>query len=101
MKQIDAKHLAYHTLLGMYFLWLAVFSTLLGLFVNNVLEHNFGQICKLLLLWILLNSVIGTSLYMVIRLFSKKGWLYRFVLFSYIVAIVVCVAAITFGINRV
>lgn len=99
MKEIDAKHLAYHTLLGLYFLWLAIFSTLLLLYVNSLVTTGTGQICRLLLLWILLNVVIGTSLFMVIRLFNNKGWLFKFVIITYITAIAVCVAAITAGLN--
>lgn len=100
MKQIDAKHFAYHVLIALYFVWLSVFAILLGLAVNSaVLQADFS-VGRVLLLWISLNLVIGTSLYFVIRLFEKHGLLYRFIMYSYYFLALLSVTVVILIVNR-
>jgi hypothetical protein len=100
MKQIDAKHLAYHVLIALYFIWLPVFAVLLGMAVNSAVFHTDFSFGKILLLWISLNLVIGTSLYFVIRLFEKHGVLYKFVSYSYYFLALLSVTVVFLIVNR-
>nr|WP_322624605.1 hypothetical protein [uncultured Flavobacterium sp.] len=100
MKQIDAKHLAYHVLIALYFIWLPVFAILLGMAVNSAVLQTDFSMGGVLLLWMSLNLVIGTSLYFVIRLFEKHGMLYRFISYSYYFLALLSVTVVVLIVNR-
>lgn len=100
MKQIDAKHLAYHVLIALYFIWLPVFAILLGMAVNSAVLQTDFSMGGVLLLWMSLNLVIGTSLYFVIRLFEKHGILYRFISYSYYFLALLSVTVVVLIVNR-
>jgi len=83
MKNYDLKHIAFHVLVGLYFIWLLLFCILLSIAINNVLESKTPDIAGLLLLWISLNFVMGTLLFVVIQLFRNRSLLGRVILYSY------------------
>lgn len=100
MKEIDAKHLAYHVLIGLYFVWLSLFFVLQFMAYNAIINEADTALGRLLLLWLSLNLVIGTSLFLVIKLFGKRQVLYRVVSGSYYVMAGLCVIVITLMLNR-
>lgn len=100
MRQIDAKHLAYHTLIALYTIWLTVFSVLLGITIYTQLFYTGNALDRILLLWISLNFVIGTSLFFVLRLFGKYGMLQKFIFYSYLTLLLSSVAIIFLILNK-
>lgn len=94
MREIDVKHLAYHILAGLYFIWLAVFSILVVFAVNATLSGVNPDLTKILLLWILLNMVIGSSLFFVIRLFERNQGLYRIILYTYVAMVIAGISSL-------
>lgn len=101
MKNYDLKHIAFHVLVGLYFIWLVVFGVLLGIAINNILVSNNNDIARLLLVWISLNFIMGTSLFVVIQLFRNRTLLGRVILFSYGCMALAAVLTVFFIINKV
>lgn len=99
MRDLDVKHLAYHVLVGLYFIWLPLFVILIALTLNSVFYTENTQLHRILLLWILLNLIIGTSLYAVIRLFGRKEKLGRVITYSYFVMAAACVTTVLITLN--
>lgn len=99
MRELDVKHLAYHVLVGLYFIWLPVFIILIGLAINSSVYMGNMQLSKIILLWIFLNLVIGTSLYAVIRLFDWRRRLGRVITYSYYAMAVACITTIMIVLN--
>jgi len=96
MKKFDFKHIAFHALLGLYFIWLIVFGTLLVLAVNNIINNGSPEIAKLLLIWISLNFIMGICLFIVLRLFRNRTILGRIILYTFTgIAIAALVIVIT------
>ena len=84
MKKIDFKHAAFHVLVGVYFLWVAVFAVLISMSVSNSISNINPLLNGAFSLWTLLNMFMGTVLYVVIKLFRKKGMLNKIITTSYI-----------------
>ena len=84
MKKIDFKHAAFHVLVGVYFLWVAVFTVLISMSISNSISNINPQLGGLFSLWTLFNLFMGTVLFVVIRLFRKKGMLSKIIATSYI-----------------
>ena len=101
MKNYDLKHIAFHVLVGLYFIWLLLFCILLSIAINNVLESKNPDIAGLLLLWISLNFVMGTLLFVVIQLFRNRSLLGRVILYSYGGLTVAAVITVFFIMNKV
>ena len=85
MRELDVKHVAYHVLVGLYFIWLPIFAILIALTINSTVYMGNMQLSKILLLWIFLNLVIGTSLFAVIQLFGRQQKLGNIIRYSYFV----------------
>lgn len=94
MKGIDLKHLVYHVLIGLYFVWLALFGVLQYIACTAALADKNSGLARIVLLWLLLNLVLGTTLFLVLRLFNKKNLLQRLVQYSYYTGMIICVAVI-------
>lgn len=73
MKRVDAKHIAYHVLVGLYFIWLPVVCVLLYMAINNTVAGVGISLSKIFFTWIVLNLITGTALYVVIQLFQNKS----------------------------
>jgi hypothetical protein len=99
MRELDVKHVAYHILVGLYFIWLAVFTVLIALTINSTFYMGSTALSKMLLLWILLNLVIGTSLFAVIRLFGRRQKLGKVIVYSYYVMAAAAVTTVLVTIN--
>lgn len=99
MKEIDVKHLAYHVLVALYFIWLAIFSVLVVFALNSTLSAVNPDLTKILLLWLLLNIVIGSTLFFVIRLFNSNRVIYRIILYTYFTMVIACVCTMILASN--
>ncbi len=91
MKGIDLKHLVYHVLIGLYFVWLALFGVLQYFACTTALADKNSALAGIVLLWLLLNLVLGTTLFLVLRLFNKNNRLQRLVQYSYYTGMMICV----------
>ena len=83
MKKIDVKHIAYHVLVGVYFVWLLVFAALITMALINVYGEGNSSLNRVFVLWIFFNLVMGTVLFIVIRLFRHQSLLTRIILYTY------------------
>ncbi len=83
MKRYDLKHVAYHALVAIYFIWFAVFAVLLVLALNNHYGALNMQLTKILLTLIFLNLFMGTALFLVIQQFRRRSVLSRLIFYSY------------------
>ncbi|KOS05919.1 hypothetical protein AM493_07645 [Flavobacterium akiainvivens] len=83
MKNYDVKHIAYHVLVAIYFIWFAVFAILLSLALNNYYGVANLQLSKLLLTLIGLNLFMGTALFLVLQQFRKQTVLARVLFYGY------------------
>lgn len=101
MKEIDAKHMAYHVLAGLYFIWLPLFIMLHFMAYNNVMHQDNTALGRLLVMWLSLNLVIGTSLFFVLRLFGKRTMLAYVISYSYYIMAAVSVVALSLLFNRI
>lgn len=85
MKNYDIKHIAYHVLVAIFFIWVVVYATLLILALNNYYSGLNPQFSKIALTWIALNFFMGTALFIVIVQFKKQTVLSRIIMYSYFV----------------
>jgi hypothetical protein len=99
MRELDVKHLAYHVLVSLYFIWLPLFTILIGLEINCKVSAHDGGVDKILLLWIFLNLIIGTSLFSVLKLFGLNERLGKIISYSYCILASVCVGTVIFALN--
>ena len=83
MKSYDIKHIAYHVLVALYFIWFAIFGTLLALALSSYFNAASIQFTKVLLTWICLNLFMGTALFIVIQQFKRQNVLSRIILYGY------------------
>jgi len=83
MKRYDVRHIAFHVLIGIYFVWFFVFAALIAMALMNVLGHGNPALSPVFMLWMFLNLVMGTALFIVIRLFRQETVLNRIVLYTY------------------
>lgn len=90
MHKFDYKHIAFHVLVALFFIWFAVFSVLLGLSLTNALTNSYNGINNIMLPLILLNVLMGTTLFVVIKLFRNRGVLNKVIAWCY-----GCIAAIS------
>lgn len=83
MKKVDYRHIAFHVLIALYFIWAVVFTALIAMAVINVYSLASPQIVSAFMLWILFNLIMGTALFVVIRLFRSKKVVGKIVFYSY------------------
>jgi hypothetical protein len=84
MRKVDRKHIAFHVLVGLYLIWAVVFATLMGLAIANSLGANNGTLTELFTGYIVLNLIMGSALFVVIRLFRNTTLLNRVIFVSYL-----------------
>lgn len=101
MRKIDGKHLAFHVLVALYFIWIVVFGVLIGMALANSFGIDNPALADAFRTWIVLNFFMGCALFVVIRMFRYTTILVRIVTYSYIfialagIATVVILAANT------
>lgn len=84
MKKFDVRHLAFHVLVALYFIWMAVFGTLMGMALVNNFSENQTTLSLLFTQWIFMNLIMGTALFLVIRMFRNRTVLDKIIFGSYI-----------------
>ncbi|WP_294822441.1 hypothetical protein [uncultured Flavobacterium sp.] len=85
MKRFDSRHIAFHILVALYFIWAFVFAALLAMAMSNAVEPRIAPLSEILPMWILMNLAMGSALFLVIRLFRSKEVIIKTVRLSYIV----------------
>ncbi len=85
MKNYDIKHIAYHVLVALFFIWIVVYATLIYLTLGNYYSGRNLQLSKIALSWIALNFFMGTALFIVIGQFRKQTVLSRAIRYGYFV----------------
>jgi len=101
MKNYDLKHIAFHVLTGLYFIWLLVFGVLLSMSLNHTFGAGNPQLSKIYLVWIFLNFIMGTSIFMVLRLFRNRTLLGRIIRYSFWAVIIAAVITVFLIMSRV
>lgn len=91
MKVVDKRHLVYHVLVALYFVWLIVLGGLLAMAFLNYSNYGSYQLTRAIKLWILFNLTMGTLLLAVIRLFRKAGHLSRIIFYSYFIMVILTI----------
>lgn len=94
MRKIDGKHLAFHVLVALYFIWVAVFGVLIGMAMANAFGPNNPALGSVFMTWILLNFFTGSALFVVIRMFRYSTLLVKFITYSYILMALAGIAAV-------
>lgn len=95
MKKIDSRHLVFHVMVALYFIWIVVFGILLGMALVNAYGNNTNQAVGMIFVeWIVANLVMGSALFIVIRLFRNRTLLDRIVFYSYCFMAVSAIATV-------
>ena len=84
MRKIDSKHIAFHILVALYFIWVVVFGVLMGMALVNAYGPHDIALTILFTKWIFMNLVMGSALYIVIRMFRNRTFLDKMVFWSFI-----------------
>ncbi|MGQ2985092.1 hypothetical protein [Flavobacterium sp.] len=85
MKRFDIRHTAYHILVALYFIWAFVFAALLAMAISNTIGSLNANLAGMFPMWILMNLVMGSALFVVIRMFRSSELINRTVRISFIV----------------
>ncbi|PZR19454.1 MAG: hypothetical protein DI539_14005 [Flavobacterium psychrophilum] len=95
MRKIDSKHIAFHVLVGLYFIWMAVFSILMGMALTNTYGNATNPyLTNVFVQWIYLNLIMGSALYISIRLFRNRTLLDKIILGSFVFMIIAAVVVV-------
>ena len=94
MKNYDLRHVAYHVLVGLYFMWLVVFGILLSMALNHTFAEGHTQLSKVYPVWICLNFIMGTSVFIVLRLFRNRTFLSKVINYSFYMVIIAAIATV-------
>ena len=83
-RKIDKKHIAFHVLVAVYFIWALIFCTLIG---TAITAYSTGklELANILGNWLLANLAMGSLLYIVIKMFRYKTRLLKGITVSYFV----------------
>lgn len=84
MKNFDKRHLAFHVLVALYFIWIIVFGALMCMALVNAYGAANKNLTQLFTEWIFLNLIMGSALFVVIRRFRNRTVLYKVIVGSYI-----------------
>ncbi|MCR5862947.1 hypothetical protein LRS05_12735 [Flavobacterium sp. J372] len=87
MNKIDTKHIAFHVLAALYFIWLPLFTILLSLLFYYIYEDYNTIIITTVLPTLFINLIMGALLMFVLRLFKSHLKLIFFVRISYYIAL--------------
>ena len=92
MKRYDLKHIIFHILIALYSIWVLVYSALIAIVLINTFGPTTIEMKKAFMVWIFLNLLMGSLLFIVIRLYSNRTIINGLVLYSYFI---MCAAAVT------
>lgn len=94
MRKVDSKHIAFHVVVALYFLWIMVFCALMGMALTNAYGRQDGSLTLLFTKWIFMNLIMGSALYIVIRLFRNRTLLDKIVFWSFILMAVASIVVV-------
>lgn len=95
MRRIDSKHIAFHVLVALYFIWIIVFSVLMGMALTNTYDKAPNPyLTNVFVQWIYLNLLMGSALYISIRLFRNRTLLDKIILGSFMLMIIAAVVVV-------
>lgn len=101
MKRLDYKHIAFHVLGAVYWIWVAVFLVLISMALGNEYGAGNSMLSQPFISWILLNLITGTALFLVLRQFKGPRLYSRLILHSYLfTAAAAVIAAAIIGIKN-
>ena len=100
IQKYDLKHIAFHVLAGLYFIWLLLFCILVSMAISTVLNEADSSLRTVYLVWVSLNFIMGTSLFTVIQLFKNKTITNRLIFYTYIAAAIATAFTVIFIMNR-
>lgn len=83
MNKVDSKHIAFHVLAALYFIWLPLFTALVSLLFYNIYNAYDCTVIYALLPTLFTNLIMGALLMFVLRLFKSHPKLTSFVRISY------------------
>ena len=81
-RHIDKKHIAFHVLVAVYFIWALIFCALLGMAIASYTTRQAG-VANVLGNWLLANLLMGSLLYLVIKMFRHKSGVLKAITISY------------------
>jgi hypothetical protein len=84
MKRYDIRHTAFHILVALYFIWAFVFAALLAMAISNTIAPRNYELAGMFPMWILMNLVMGSALFVVIRMFRSREVISKAVRVSFI-----------------
>lgn len=80
---LDYKHTIYHVLTGLYFIWFILFTILTAMALYNHFNAFNPGLGEMLLSLMVLNLVMGTILFGVLRLYRNQGRLGKIIAYSF------------------
>ncbi len=101
MKKVDYRHIAFHMLIALYFIWAFVFTALLAMAVINTYNLASPQLVSAFMVWIFFNLIMGTALLLVIRLFRNRKAVTKVIYYSYFLLAFASIAIIIWVRSRV
>lgn len=84
MRKFDVRHLAFHVLVALYFIWMAVFGVLMVMALANAFNKTQATLSILFTQWIFMNLIMGAALFVVIRMFRNRTLLDKIILGSFV-----------------
>lgn len=94
MNKIDLKHIAFHIIIALYFIWFIVFIILNIITIVGSYKNINSDVSNSLSNLITLNLIMGTALYIVIRMFRKHTRLTKTIKYSYLFIVLTSVLSI-------
>lgn len=86
--------MAFHVLVGLYFIWIVVFGVLMYMALKNVYSNENIVLSQLFMKWIFLNLIMGSALFVVIRIFRNRTILNRIIFYLYILMTVAAIVTV-------
>lgn len=96
MQKLDIKHIVFHTLIAVYFIWLVVYASLITIALINAFGNGDAALAQAFTVWIFFNLLMGSILFIVIRLYTISPLLNRILLYSYCGIATAAIATVLF-----
>lgn len=97
-KKIDYKHITYHIIIALYFLWLIIFITLLTITLVNIFNVLDSKVASTLTSLIIFNVLMGAALYLVFRLYNTTSRIARIINYTFITVMII--TALTIAVSE-
>ncbi len=81
--KIDKRHIAFHVLTALYFIWLLLYISLVVITLLNVFGSADASLAAVLEIWLMLNFIMGAMLFIVISFYKNRSPLFTFIMYSF------------------